>query len=546
MKFTLTDLRKYFNVDLRDNDKPEPKGQPITPEQAAFWAGISLQTWNKIEQGKANPRKSTLEKISKKFRVNIDDIVVGQDKPEEQEEQVTEPATVNDEEQKQTTNNQEEETKMKKVTLTQLRAQYELTQEQAAKKAHVTVQTWNNVEKGLHKPQIITLGRIAKAFDVKPEEIMIGYEETEKIQNAKTAVNDLNYELVNYASILIDDNIKRLNFLSAIGQSQPKSFNVDKNVLWVNYKDGRVLSDVDFKKHRIEEAIANLNNDPKISIASILDGLTLYAWPWKPVNLSVEAKSRHNHPLALLHYAVSQLHYTDYIPTLIKDAVDHVQNHGTYYDYEDDVLWACSDGIHYETDKKFRENQIGQALYDWNDASDECHKEIAEKYNDENFYNDVEDNNEWAIADGYKTFNQVAEKQAFDREHAYENPFKQGTELYDAYDKWLINDAKQVGYYSDLLASRLQSGSCSKLGLSSLIDGGLTTEELADTLEHLSNDSILEILIDQVNAGCLYRKDIMNLSNKYGVIDDNDIKKIYGNLNRFAKQDWDVEETEAE
>jgi len=57
------------------------------------------------------------------------------------------------------------------ATLKELREQLFMSQEDLAKRANVTVSTINRLENGRQKPRFVTIRKIAKALDVKPEDI---------------------------------------------------------------------------------------------------------------------------------------------------------------------------------------------------------------------------------------------------------------------------------------------------------------------------------------------------------------------------------------
>lgn len=54
--------------------------------EAAKQAGISKQTWNRIETGASKPRRTTLVKIAKAFNIDVDDIVTRQEKEQQNKE----------------------------------------------------------------------------------------------------------------------------------------------------------------------------------------------------------------------------------------------------------------------------------------------------------------------------------------------------------------------------------------------------------------------------------------------------------------------------
>ncbi len=60
-----------------------------------------------------------------------------------------------------------------KCRLKVFRAEYDLTQEDVAKKLGVTRQTISSIEKGKYNPSIILAYKIAKLFDVSIEEMFI-------------------------------------------------------------------------------------------------------------------------------------------------------------------------------------------------------------------------------------------------------------------------------------------------------------------------------------------------------------------------------------
>lgn len=65
-------------------------------------------------------------------------------------------------------------------TLIELREENGLSQTDAAKKAGINKETWNKVENGVSKPQMRTLRKIAKAFDIPVSELKGGKPDKEK------------------------------------------------------------------------------------------------------------------------------------------------------------------------------------------------------------------------------------------------------------------------------------------------------------------------------------------------------------------------------
>lgn len=60
---------------------------------------------------------------------------------------------------------------MLKDEMLEFRAKYSLSQEKAAKMAKITLQTWNQVERGIQNPSRVTEAKIRQAFsDMRGEE----------------------------------------------------------------------------------------------------------------------------------------------------------------------------------------------------------------------------------------------------------------------------------------------------------------------------------------------------------------------------------------
>lgn len=67
-----------------------------------------------------------------------------------------------------------------KLTLKGLRANANLTQPEAAKAVGVSAETWHNYEKGKTFPDVLTIRKIEKVFNVKYSDIIFLPEDTVK------------------------------------------------------------------------------------------------------------------------------------------------------------------------------------------------------------------------------------------------------------------------------------------------------------------------------------------------------------------------------
>ena len=374
---------------------------------------------------------------------------------------------------------------MRKITLAQLRAQNQLTQVEAAKKAKITTQTWNNVEKGLRKPQTITLAKIAKAFDLKPESIAVGDEKPEENANDTTNSDDGIRQdlLIKFATSqfliatkklpLIKNTINNLyseqskqQFVADVATKKPAWNHSDNNVIWVNMETGAVASDETFKKVRIEAGLNTYNynymsNNSGKSAYDIVNEFMENTGDWNRVEVQ---KQNSVQPLALLHVVIEGPNkFLDPAirKEIIKDSIEHAKVGTTPFDLDENNFYCdkwdnnsehveITDDSKILTDKKFRMDVI-------NDVVNSRNEDFLNGYSYYDFQQSTYDDlfEAWIdYAHDYRTFAQLQEHQLKERHDEWSNPFSLNTDNYYAYEKWLDNQTKDDSYE---LAGRLAS-----------------------------------------------------------------------------------------
>ena len=118
-------------------------------QEAAEKAGVSKQTWSRVENGHDLPRGSTAQKMADALGVNVA-TVWDDNSPEPLESNRAAVA----------------------VRIRQLRQQTGLQVREAAEKAGVAPETWSRIENGHYMPRSDTLGKMANALGVSPPLLM--------------------------------------------------------------------------------------------------------------------------------------------------------------------------------------------------------------------------------------------------------------------------------------------------------------------------------------------------------------------------------------
>ena len=423
----------------------------------------------------------------------------------------------------------------KTTTLEELRVNNNLSQVEAAKLAGINKQTWNRIETGESKsPRRTTLVKIAKAFNIDVDDIVTREEKAKAEQaNKEELISVQSLELVNYTADQIKNETAKNVFLYELAIELQQFFKIDEKRLWVNVNTGSVASDRDFKKRRIDQAITICNNDQTKSIGDELRKMLQYPRWWKHIQLSATANEKRNHPLALLEKAVKGLKLKEDKDKLIEQALQAEQTTESYLDYDNTEY--VYDKIYYETDKHFREVALDDALETWYDDRE---LNVESGYS---LYDILEQCND---ATDMKTFEQVAEEQS-EKGEAYLVPqsFVRG-DAYAPYDKWLLKDAKNNGYLTDLVAQRVKFGydTSEEINHHMRFDG-LKWDDLSDILSKLDKDSELHLLYDMFANNMLDRSDFEQFKEE-GLIDNADIWFIFDDFTDEMKARWNEQKAE--
>lgn len=430
-------------------------------------------------------------------------------------------------------------------TLLDLREENGLSQVDAAKKAGINKETWNKVENGLSTPQKRTLRKIATAFDIKPSEIATGKDHDELDDKHKPYQKD-GFVVKTYGTyvpliekrLMYDDRrpvyikpgvLLRHAFLEIKNSADANSFRDDAviaspnwldsyiNLIWVNVKTGKTMYDRYFKTQRIDRAITlwNQKKDKEELPFTFINRMVSGFSNWKPIVISTELRDHLDAPLALLPSAIAGLREQDR-GVAIDDAIDHVQDGKTAYDYVYEKYFVDKDDNVF-SEKELVAKNVDEALKVWNDTKQ------SSKTN--SFYKTlvkVSSKN----AKHYRSFDQVyKENQGRDK---WFNPFCTHTKTYDLYEDWLFDKAREDYYVSitSLIVDRLDSGAYDGEYVGYYLENGdIDVYNLADILKAIDICPKLPIISTLLERLDITFDDLRKLY-KAGAIDDDEYETL--------------------
>lgn len=194
---------------------------------------------------------------------------------------------------------------MKTFTLEELRANENLSQVEAAKKAGINKETWNRIETGESKsPRRTTLIKIARAFNIDVDDIVTREEKDKEKANKDKTVAVQSLELVNYTADQIKNDFVKHAFLYNSAVKLQKFFEINEKRIWININTGAVASDRDFKKRRIDQAILLCNRNQKKSLADELRKMLQYPRWWKCIDHSSNTNDKCSKQIDLIDKAL--------------------------------------------------------------------------------------------------------------------------------------------------------------------------------------------------------------------------------------------------